>query len=136
MVLGPELARMVEEYQGNSLVLHCSSLRTIFASLARAHERVHVQNVRAFPQTKLDSEINSPFLLNEDGDPRFYFQLFAKNSLINNIFEEEKSLIVEHDFFWKIVHNWVYFGQGEDFKLTKELSEKVQYFCIQAIKEL
>ena len=136
MVLGPELARMVEEYQGNSLVLHCSSLRTIFASLARAHERVHVQNVRAFPQTKLDSEINSPFLLNEDGDPRFYFQLFAKNSLINNIFEEEKSLIVEHDVFWKIVPNWVYFGQGEDFKLTKELSEKVQYFCIQAIKEL
>ena len=34
----------------------------IFASLARAHERVHVQNVRDFPQTKLDSEINSPFL--------------------------------------------------------------------------
>ena len=23
---------------------------------------------------------------------------------------------------------WVYFGQGEDFKLTTELSEKVQYF--------
>ena len=29
--------------------------------------------------------------------------------------------------FWKIVTNWVYFGQGEDFKLAKELSEKVQY---------
>ena len=37
-------------------------------------------------------------------------------------------------FFWKIVPNWVYFGQGEDFKLTTELSEKVQYFCNQAIK--
>jgi len=48
---------------------------------------------------KLDGEINSPFLLNEHGDPRIVFQLFAKNSLIKNIFEEEKSLIVEHDFF-------------------------------------
>ena len=83
-----------------------SLLRTIFASLARAHERVHVQNVRDFnknkngpsqrifvrdfPQTKLDSEINSPFLSNENGDTRFFFQVFAENSLIKNIFEEEK----------------------------------------------
>ena len=58
---------------------------------------MHVQNVRDFPQTKLDSEINSPFLLNEHGDPRFFFQVFAKNSLIKNILEE-KSLIVEHNF--------------------------------------
>ena len=41
---------------------------------------------------------------------------------------------MEHDFFWKIVRNWVYFGQVEDFKLTLELSEKVQYFRNQAIK--
>ena len=68
------------------------------------------QNVRDFPQTKLDSEINSPFLLNEHGGPDF-FQVFAKNSLIKDIFEE-KSLKVEHDFFWKIVPNWVYFGHG------------------------
>ena len=37
-------------------------------------------------------------------------------------------------FFWKIVPTWVYFGQGEDFKLTMELSEKVQYSRNQAIK--
>ena len=49
-----------------------------------------MQNVRDFPQTKLDNGINSPFLLNEHGDPRFFPQLFAKNSLIKNIFEEEK----------------------------------------------
>jgi len=67
-------------------------------SLARASERVHTQNERDFPQTKFDSEINSPFLLNEHGDPQFFFQVFAKNSLIKNLFEEEKSLIVEHDF--------------------------------------
>ena len=73
------------------MVLHCASLLcTIFASSARAHERVHVQNVRDSPQTKLDNRINSPFLLNEHGDPRFFFQIFAKNSLIKNIFEEEK----------------------------------------------
>jgi len=62
---------------------------------------VHIQNVRDFPQTKLDSKINSPFLLNEHGDPRFCFQVFAENSLIKNKFEEEKSLIVEHNFFLK-----------------------------------
>ena len=48
-----------------------------------------VQNVRDFPQTKLDREINSHFLLNEHSDPDF-FQVFAKNSLIKNIFEGEK----------------------------------------------
>ena len=62
----------------------------ISTSSARAHERVHVQNVRDFPQTKLNSEINYPFLLNEHGDPRIFFQVFAKNSVIKNIFEEEK----------------------------------------------
>ena len=33
-----------------------------------------------------------------------------------------------------MVTNWVYFGHGEDFKLTTELSEKVQYSRNQAIK--
>ena len=49
-----------------------------------------MQNVRDFPQTKLDGEINSPFLLNEDGDPRNFFQVSAKDSVIKNKFEEEK----------------------------------------------
>ena len=39
----------------------------------RVYERVHVQNVRDFPQTKLDHGINSSFLC-----------------LMKNIFEEEK----------------------------------------------
>ena len=59
----------------------------IFALSARAHECV--QNIRDFPQTKLDNRMNSPFLLNEHGDPRF-FQVFAKDSLMKNIFEKEK----------------------------------------------
>ena len=61
-----------------------------YCALFSRHQRVHVQNVRDFPQTKLDNGINSPFLLNEHGDPRFCFQVFAKNSLMKNIFEEEK----------------------------------------------
>ena len=40
-----------------------SLLRTNFTSLPRAHEHVHLQNVRDFPQTMLDSEIDYPFLL-------------------------------------------------------------------------
>ena len=58
----------------------------IFASSAR----VHVQNVRDFPQTKLSNGINSPFVLNENGEPRFLFQVFFKNSQMKNILEEEK----------------------------------------------
>ena len=35
--------------------MHCASLlRTSFASLARANERMHVYNERSFPQAKLD----------------------------------------------------------------------------------
>ena len=88
---------------------------------------------RARTKRELDREINSPFLLNVNGDPRIFFQVFAKNSLIKNIFEEEKSLIVEHDFLEKVPY-WMYFGQGQDFKLTTELSEKVQYSRNQPIK--
>ena len=43
-------------------------------------------------------------------------------------------MIVEHEFFWKMVPNWLYFGQGGDSKLTTELSKKVQYSRNQAIK--
>ena len=49
-----------------------------------------MQNVRDFPETKLDNGKNSPFLLNEHGDPRFFLQVFAKNSVMKNIFEAEK----------------------------------------------
>ena len=72
-------------HEGDSLVLHCASLlRTIFASLARANERARVQNVRDFPQTKLDTEINARFLLNEHGDPHFLFYKFNENNILNN----------------------------------------------------
>ena len=74
---------------------------------------MQIQNVRDFPQTEVDSEIKAPFLLKQHCDPRF-----TKNRLIKNIFEEEKQFNI-------IVPNWVYFGQGEDVKLTTERAEKV-----------
>ena len=59
-------------------------MRTIFALLARGNERARVQIVRDFPQTKLDSEINARFLLNEHGDPHFLFYKFSENNILNN----------------------------------------------------
>ena len=56
----------------------------IFASLARVNERARVRNERDFPQTKLDSEINARFLLNEHGDPHFLFSKFNENNILNN----------------------------------------------------
>ena len=65
--------------------MHCAFLlRTIFASLARAHERARVQNIRDFPQTKPDSEINARFLLNERGDPHFLFYKLNENNILIN----------------------------------------------------
>ena len=86
---------------------------------------MHVQNLRDFPQTELDGEINSPFLSNQHGDPRFFYQVFAKNCPKKNIFEEEKKFDSGTRFWGEIVPNWVYFGQGEEFKLTT----KPYYLC-------
>ena len=67
--------------------------------------------------------------------PDFFFQVFVKNSVIKNIFQQEKTFDGgTRYFFGEIVPCWVYFGQGEDFKLTTELSEKVQYSGKQAIR--
>ena len=76
----------------------------------RAHEHVRVENFKDFPQTKLDSEINAPFLLNEHGDPQIFFQVFTKNSLTKNVFEKEKKFDSRIFFFSKIVPYWVYIG--------------------------
>ena len=41
---------------------------------------------------------------------------------------------MEHDFLLKNSSQLGVFGQDEDFKLTKELTKKVQYSCNQVIK--
>jgi len=56
----------------------------ILASLARAHERVRIQKLRDFPQTKLDGEINALLLLNGHGDPRLLFHNFNEDNILNN----------------------------------------------------
>ena len=56
----------------------------MFASLARANERVRAQNVGDFLKTKPDSEINARFLLNDHGDPHFLFFKFNENYILNN----------------------------------------------------
>ena len=43
-----------------------------------------VQNVRDFPQTKLDSEKIVRFLLNEHGDPHFLFYKFNEYNILNS----------------------------------------------------
>ena len=56
-----------------------------FVSLAHTHEDVRIQIVRDFPQTKLESEINAPFLLNAyTCVSHFLFHDFNKNNILNN----------------------------------------------------
>ena len=94
------MVRALHLKSGDSLVLHCASLlRTTFASIARAHERMRVQNVRDFLQTKLDSEVNAPFLLNEHGDPTFYFIILKRTIISITEIEISRNLWL---LFWQI----------------------------------
>ena len=70
---------------------HCLEFKTTKDNIAQWNKTcVRVQNVRVFLQTKLD---------NEHGDPRIFCQVFAKNSLMKNIFEEEKKFDSRTWFF-------------------------------------
>ena len=61
---------------------------SIALRISTAHDfrviSVRIQNVRDFPQTKLDSEINAPFLLNEHGDTHFLFHNFNENNILSD----------------------------------------------------
>ena len=50
---------------------------------------------------KTMSTFHSSFWGNKHGDPRFFPQVFATNSLINNIFEEQKKFVSRTWFFWE-----------------------------------
>ena len=72
-------------------------LRKIFASIARANERVYIHNERNFPQDNLDGEINVPFLLNEHCDLYFlshnnsvYISLFNLRNIKKNLSDRKK----------------------------------------------
>ena len=63
----------------------------------------------------------------------FFFQGFAKNSLIKNIFEEEKKFDSRTwIFFWKQFRTGCILPKA---KLTAELSQKVHYSHNQGIKD-
>ena len=59
--------------------------------------------------------------------PDFFLQVFAKNSVMKNIFEAEKKFDGRTWFFLENSSQLGLFGQREDFKLTTELSEKEKY---------
>ena len=65
----------------------------------QAHMSARVQNIRDFPQTKLDSEINAPFLLTEHGDPLFLSYKLNENNICNN----RKNLAEIYGYFFG---NW------------------------------
>jgi len=50
----------------------------------RAYQPVRVQTVGDFHQTKLDSEINARFLLNEHGDPPHFIANCNENYILSN----------------------------------------------------
>ena len=73
-------------------------LRMIFASLARAHLRLCVQNIRDFPQAELNREINARFLLNKQGDPHFLLHEFKLHRAIYHFsrLEEKFEILLQN----------------------------------------
>ena len=69
-----------------------SLLRTIFASLARANEPVHVQNEIHFPQARLGSEIKARFLLNEHGNLYFLLHNNSPHVILLNLNKSLRNL--------------------------------------------
>jgi len=53
---------------------------------------VLVQNLRDFPQSKLDSEINAPFLLNKLGDLCFLLHKNIVHIILFNFLKIQKNL--------------------------------------------
>ena len=93
-----------------------------------------IQNLRYFPQTKLDNKINAPFLLNEHGDPQNFFQVFTKNSLIKNMFEEKK-FDSRTLFFFENSPLLGVFGLRPGFQANHgNVRKSAIYSCNQAIK--
>ena len=81
-VLCPWVRRLSHLRWFPSFVLRIPIAHDVCVISARKWARA--QNVRDFPQTKPDSEINARFLLNEHGDPHFLFYKFNENNTLNN----------------------------------------------------
>ena len=62
----------------------CAAGTDRLAASRFAQLSLFAQNVRNFPQTKLDGELNAPFPLNEHGDLYFLFHNFNANNILSN----------------------------------------------------
>ena len=99
-----------------SMAIKCASSGLGLHHLQLVYQRGKEEGVKQVLMERFDKVFTRFVRKQSSVTPDFFFQIFAKNILLKNIFEEKKILIVEHDFFWKIVPHWEYFGQGEDFK--------------------
>jgi len=54
------------------------------AEIVTIVEKSSIKQHLVFHSTKLDSEINASFLLNEHGDPYFLSQNFNEDNFLNN----------------------------------------------------
>ena len=79
-------------------------------SLARANERGHVQNVRNFPQARLDSAIKARFLLNEHGDLYFLLHNNSAHVILFNLKKNLKNLLEGKKDITESVHKTVTLG--------------------------
>jgi len=66
-----------------SIALRISTAHDFRVISARISARARTKR-KNFPQTKLDSDLNAPFLLNEHGDPYFLFHNFNDNNTLIN----------------------------------------------------
>ena len=59
---------------------------------------------------RIHDHISLQFVRKQVGQPRFFFQVFAKTTLINNIIEEEKKFDSRTWFFWEnssLLGDWI-----------------------------
>ena len=82
-----------------SIALRIPNAHAICVLCARINERVLAQNVRDFPRSELDGEINAPFLLNKHGDLYFLLHknivriiLFNYSRIQKNLSERKKDI--------------------------------------------
>ena len=69
-----------------------------FASSARSHQRLRVQDIRDFPQAELGMEINARFLLNKQDDPHFLLLELKLHRAIYHLnrFKKEFELLLQN----------------------------------------
>ena len=104
-------------------------------ALARANERVHVQNIRNIPKVRLDSEIKARFLLNEHGDLYFLLHNDSAHVILFNPNKNSKKLSEGKNDIVESVHKTVTLGcklwlrkHRLDKRISSTLFQMVRFF--------